>query len=199
QQCGNTELANVYTERAQNRADAIRRLMWDADNGVFTDYLWREGKVTQAITAATLYPLFLQVSSAEQARTVADLVSSELLQPGGLATTLVNSGQQWDAPNGWAPLQWIAVVGLRNYGYDTLAKDIASRWVAGNISVYQQEAKLVEKYDVLNPGMGGGGEYATQIGFGWTNGVLLALGSLYPDLKAAAEAAIPNAQVAAAQ
>ena len=57
----------------------------------------------------------------------------------------------------------------------------------------------MEKYDVMNPGMGGGGEYATQIGFGWTNGVLLALGSLYPDLKAAAEAATPDAQVAAAQ
>jgi alpha,alpha-trehalase len=198
QQCGNTELANVYTERAQNRADAIRRLMWDADNGVFTDYLWREGRVTGNITAATLFPLFLGVSTVAQAQTVASTVSSKLLQPGGLATTLVNTGEQWDAPNGWAPLQWIAVMGLRDYGYSTLAEDIATRWVAGNIFVYQQEAKLVEKYDVMNPGMGGGGEYATQIGFGWTNGVLLALGSLYPDLKAAAEAATPNAKVAAA-
>jgi alpha,alpha-trehalase len=121
-----------------------------------------------------------------------------LLQAGGLATTLVNTGEQWDAPNGWAPLQWIAVMGLRDYGYSTLAEDIAKRWVAANIFVYQQDAKLVEKYDVMNPGMGAGGEYATQIGFGWTNGVLLALGSLYPDLKAAAEAATPNATVAAA-
>jgi alpha,alpha-trehalase len=198
QKCGNTELANLYSERAQNRADAIRRLMWDADNGVFTDYLWREGRVTGNVTAATLFPLFLSVSTAAQAQTVAGTVSSKLLQAGGLATTLVDTGQQWDAPNGWAPLQWIAVMGLRDYGYSTLAKDIATRWVAGNIFVYQQEAKLVEKYDVMNPGMGGGGEYATQIGFGWTNGVLLALGSLYPDLKAAAEAATPNANVAAA-
>ncbi len=197
QQSGNAELANLYAERAQDRADAIRRLMWDAENGVFTDYLWREGRVTGNITAATLFPLFLGVSTAAQAQTVASTVSSKLLQAGGLATTLVNTGQQWDAPNGWAPLQWIAVMGLRDYGYSTLAEDIATRWVAGNIFVYQQEAKLVEKYDVMNPGMGGGGEYATQIGFGWTNGVLLALGSLYPDLKAAAEAAIPDAQVAA--
>src|SRR6202041_2625950 len=120
----------VYTERAQNRADAIRRVMWDADDGVFTDYLWRDGRVTGNITAATLYPLFLGVSTAAQAQTVAGTVSGKLLQAGGLATTLVNTGQQWDAPNGWAPLQWIAVMGLRDYGYSTLAEAIATGWVA---------------------------------------------------------------------
>jgi alpha,alpha-trehalase len=196
-QNGNTELAGLYAQRSADRIGAIRRLMWDADDGVFSDYLWHEGRATGNVTAATLFPLFLGVASDAQARTVANTVSSELLQAGGLATTLTNSGQQWDAPNGWAPLQWIAVIGLRNYGYSALAEEIATRWVAGNIFVYQQEAKLVEKYDVMNPGMGGGGEYATQIGFGWTNGVLLALGSLYPNLKAAAEAATPAAQVAA--
>ncbi len=197
---GNSDLASEYAQRAKNRIDAIQRLMWDAEDGVFADYLWREGKTTQNVTAATLYPLFLNVSSAEQGQAVANAVSSELLQVGGLATTLVNSGQQWDQPNGWAPLQWIAVMGLRNYGFPGLAEQIATRWVGANIAVYRSEAKLVEKYDVLSPdgNAGGGGEYATQIGFGWTNGVLLALGSLYPDLKAAAEAATPNPEVASA-
>lgn len=198
---GNAQRAAEYSERARGRVEAIQRLMWDQADGVFTDYLWRKGRTTQNVTAATLYPLFLNISSASQAQAVAGTVKSKLLEIGGLATTLVNSGQQWDAPNGWAPLQWIAVVGLRNFGYGTLAEDIATRWVAGNISVYQQEAKLVEKYDVMDPSgnAGGGGEYATQIGFGWTNGVLLALGSLYPDLKASAEAAVPNPQMAASQ
>ena len=67
-----------------------------------------------------------------------------------------------------------------------------------NIAGYQQAAKLVEKYNVTTTGgdEGGGGEYATQIGFGWTNGVLVALTSLYPDLKAEAEEAVPNPQTA---
>ena len=197
---GDAPLAALYAERAEARTEAIRRLLWDAEDGVFTDYLWREGWTTRTVTAATLYPLFLGLSSAEEARAVANTVNSKLLQVSGMATTLVNSGQQWDAPNGWAPLQWIAVVGLRNYGYGALAKAIAQHWVAGNIAVYQTQAKLVEKYDVMSPDgtMGGGGEYATQIGFGWTNGVLLALGALYPELKAAAEAATPNPQVASA-
>ena len=128
------------------------------------------------------------------------MVDGTLLQPGGLATTTVTTGQQWDAPNGWAPLQWIAVIGLRNYDQAALAQEIATRWVAKTIAGYRQEAKLVEKYDVMTTGgdAGGGGEYATQIGFGWTNGVLLALGSLYPDLQAEAAAAAPDPQAATA-
>jgi alpha,alpha-trehalase len=198
---GDSASAASYAERARGRIEAIGRLMWDAADGVFTDYLWRQGKTTDNVTAATMYMLFLREATPEQAAAVANAVRNKLLEAGGLATTLVNSGQQWDTPNGWAPLQWIAVTGLRSYGYDDIARDIATRWVAGNIAGYQQNAKLVEKYNVLTPtgGSGGGGEYATQIGFGWTNGVLLGLTALYPDLRAMAQAAVPNAQMASAQ
>jgi alpha,alpha-trehalase len=190
---GDEDDAAMYEQRAKRRIDAIQRLMWDADDGVFTDYFWREGKTTRKVTAATLFPLFLHVSSTEQAQAVASTVGSKLLDVGGLATTLVNSGQQWDAPNGWPPLQWVAVIGFRNYEFGALAEDIAMRWVMVNIASFQKAAKLMEKYDVTTSTgtPGGGGEYSTQIGFGWTNGVLLGLGSLYPKLKAAEQAAIP--------
>jgi alpha,alpha-trehalase len=186
--------AAAYQARAQTRSEAIRRLMWNPQDGVFSDYLWETGEFTGAVTAATLYPLFLQIATADQARAAAVTVERKLLDVGGLATTLVDSGQQWDAPNGWAPLQWIAVIGLRNYGFDRLAHEIAQRWVHENIAGYRRYAKLVEKYNVATPGgdEGGGGEYATQIGFGWTNGVLVALTALYPDLRAEAERAVPE-------
>jgi alpha,alpha-trehalase len=191
---GDAAQAAVYQAQALARSEAIQRLMWDPQDGVFSDYLWEAGEFTGAVTAATLYPLFLRIATERQARVVAATVERKLLDVGGLATTLVDSGQQWDAPNGWAPLQWIAVVGLRNYGFDRLAHEIAARWVHENIAGYQRYAKLVEKYNVTTPGgdEGGGGEYATQIGFGWTNGVLAALTSLYPDLKAEAERAVPE-------
>jgi alpha,alpha-trehalase len=196
---GNADMAAYYGQRAEARVDAIQRLMWDPDDGVFTDYLWRAEKTTRKVTAATMLPMFLKVSSVEEARTIADTVSSKLLETGGLATTLVNSGQQWDAPNGWAPLQWIAVQAFTNYGYNDLAQTVATRWVRKNIAGYEQEGKLVEKYNVTTTGgdAGGGGEYATQIGFGWTNGVLVALTALYPQLHAEAAAAKPPAVVAA--
>jgi alpha,alpha-trehalase len=187
------QINGEYAQRAQARSDAIQRIIWDTQDGVFTDYLWQTGTTTGNITAATLYPLFLKVATQSEADIVAQTVSNKLLAPGGLATSLVDSGQQCDAPNGWAPLQWIAVIGLRNYGYDQLAETTATRWVGENIGLYGTEAKLVEKYNVtVAGGAGSGGEYATQIGFGWTSGVLLALGQLYPSLKSEAEMATAN-------
>jgi alpha,alpha-trehalase len=122
---GDAAQAAAYHHRAQRRSEAIRRLMWDARDGVFSDSLWETGELTGAVTAATLYPLFLRIATEGHARVVAANVERKLLDVGGLATTLIESGQQWDAPNGWAPLQWIAVVGLRNYGFDQL--DMKSR------------------------------------------------------------------------
>lgn len=84
--------------------------------------------------------------------------------------------------DGWAPLQWVAVVGLRNYGKRQLAERIAGRWNCENLDGYRASGTLIEKYDVVNDRPGGGGEYELQIGFGWTNGVLRGLRSLYPKL-----------------
>jgi alpha,alpha-trehalase len=91
-------------------------------------------------------------------------------------TTLVENGQQWDSPNGWAPLHWVTVEGLKRYGYDELAETISKRWLALNDSVFKKTHKMVEKYNVMGGnGLGTGGEYVLQDGFGWTNGVYLAL------------------------
>ena len=90
--------------------------------------------------------------------------------------TLNNSGQQWDAPNGWAPLQWIVYTGMRNYGFSEEAKEGARRWVKNNKAVYRSTGRLLEKYNVEEIGLfAEGGEYEVQDGFGWTNGVLLSL------------------------
>jgi alpha,alpha-trehalase len=88
---------------------------------------------------------------------------------------LIPSGQQWDAPNGWPPLQWLAVQGLRRYGDSALADSARARWLALNRRVYDVTAKMVEKYDVFDvTRRAGGGEYPAQDGFGWTNGVAMA-------------------------
>ncbi|HBT4642740.1 TPA: alpha,alpha-trehalase, partial [Klebsiella aerogenes] len=83
-------------------------------------------------------------------------------------------GQQWDAPNGWAPLQWVAVEGLQNYGQKKVAMEVTWRFLSNVQHTYDSKQKLVEKYDVSSTGTGGGGgEYPLQDGFGWTNGVTL--------------------------
>ena len=116
----------------------------------------------------------------QQADAVEANTRTYLLKNGGLVTTTNNTGQQWDAPNGWAPLQWIAITGLSNYGKNALAKDIAGRWLLLNEKVYAATGKLMEKYNVEDlTKESGGGEYSSQDGFGWTNGVYLVLKKIY--------------------
>src|SRR5205807_7527555 len=82
----------------------------------------------------------------------------------------------WDAPNGWPPLEWLAIEGVRRYGRADLAAAARDRWLALNRRTYRSTGRMMEKYDVVDPHRrAGGGEYATQDGFGWTNGVALAL------------------------
>jgi alpha,alpha-trehalase len=171
--------------KARRRKAAVARFLWNPRTGAFTDYHWPTQERGTQVTAASLYPLYVELANEAQARAVAKIARERLLQPHGLATTSVRTGQQWDAPNGWAPLQWIAIRGLNNYGHARLASEIARRWFARNLQVYRDTGLLVEKYDVTDAvatGGGGGGEYPLQYGFGWTNGVLLTLLATEPSL-----------------
>jgi alpha,alpha-trehalase len=179
------EKAAEFNARAELRARAVRRYLWDPDKGVFTDYLWREERPSGTVTAATFAPLFFGLATKVQAERVADVVRARLLKRGGLVTSTVSTGQQWDAPNAWAPLQWLAIEGLNDYGEIALAETIAQRWMLKVITAYRATGKLMEKYNVEDTSLvTGGGEYPTQDGFGWTNGVLRKLLVLYPSAVA---------------
>jgi alpha,alpha-trehalase len=181
---GDIGRSSQFGDLVARREAAIRHLMWSGRSGIFADYEWQEREATSPVTAAAgLFPLFLHIATPGQAEVVAQTVRRRLLMPGGVATSLITSGQQWDQPNGWAPLQWVAVVGLKDYHKAQLAETIARRWSCENVDGYHASGTLVEKYNLLRGGAGAGGEYATQVGFGWTNGVLRALALLYPNLS----------------
>jgi len=116
------------------------------------------------------------LATPEQGRATAARLERDFLKPGGFFTTLIPTGQQWDAPNGWAPLEWITIQGVRRYGRGDVADAARDRWLALNRRVYRQTGKMTEKYDVGDvERKAGGGEYPNQDGFGWSNGVALAL------------------------
>ena len=178
---GDAACVAEFERRAAARRSAVNRYSWNAARGVYEDYRWTRHEPVPRISAATLYPLFVGLADPAQAAAVAHTVSRDLLAAGGVVTTPIKSGQQWDAPNGWAPLEEIAVAGLRRYALTGLADVIACRWMANVNRVYDETGKLVEKYDVMATGRpGGGGEYPTQDGFGWTNGVMRELMTIYP-------------------
>jgi alpha,alpha-trehalase len=181
---GDARCAEEFARRAAARRTAVDRYLWNRALGVYHDYRWTRRAQVPRLSAATLYPLFVGLAAESQATAVAAAVSRDLLKDGGVVTTPRLSGQQWDAPNGWAPLQWIAIAGLRRYSLSPLAASIACRWLGNVNRVYGESGKLVEKYDVTAAGKpGGGGEYPTQDGFGWTNGVMRELMVEYPEYR----------------
>ena len=130
--------------------------------------------------------MFTKIATTEQAASVKNIIEQKFLKDGGVVSTIYHTGQQWDAPNGWAPLQYNTVQALMNYGYKDLAKNIATRWMTINEKVYNTNGKMLEKYNVEDISLeSGGGEYPTQDGFGWSNGVYLKFYEMFtaPHLK----------------
>ena len=169
----NPVLARTFQAMADRRVRAINKYCWSEKQQFFVDYNFHKRKSTGRITLAAVFPLYSKLASSSQASAVADRLKRDFLKDGGLVTTLIETGQQWDFPNGWAPLHWVAIEGLRNYGYYQLADEIKERWMAINDKLLSSKGKLVEKYNVVDINKaGGGGEYPLQDGFGWTNGVL---------------------------
>jgi len=171
-----SERAAAYEDRAARRREAVERYCWDPERAFYFDYRWTTRTPSATWSLAGVVPLFTGLASPERADAVAGTLRERFLREGGLPATLTETGEQWDAPNGWAPLHWMAVEGLERYGHEDLAREVAERWLATNRAQFEHTGRMLEKYDVRDPETpAGGGEYELQHGFGWTNGVALAL------------------------
>ncbi len=168
------ENAVKFQVLAQNRKESIQKYCWNETQNFYFDYDFVENSHKKYLTLAASYPLYFGISTKSQTEKVAQILSEKFLKQGGLITTLTKTKQQWDAPNGWAPLQWIAFRGLLNYDIIKLAQSIKNNWTELNRRVFKETGKLTEKYNVDDKVLEtGGGEYPNQDGFGWTNGVFL--------------------------
>ena len=179
----NSAKAKQYEALAEKRRKAINKYFWSEADGFYVDYDMVNKKQLHELTLAGMAPFFFNAAEKSYAPKASKVLREQFLKDGGFLTSLKNTGEQWDAPNGWPPLEWLAIIGLDNYGETALAKDAASRWVRLNVQVFERTGKLMEKYNVVDTHLeAGGGEYPGQDGFGWTNGVLLGLMKKY-DLK----------------
>lgn len=173
------EESEVWTKRARIRAGTINRLMWDESRGLYFDYDFTRHRARDYPFLTTFYPLWVGIASREQAaRVIENLALFE--RPGGLETSTYHSGDQWDAPYGWAPLEWIAVEGMRRYGYRDEAERVSLRFLTMVWNQYLKHGVIVEKYDVTTMGDDVGeklrfGYHSNEVGFGWTNAVFTSL------------------------
>ncbi|MDP4212250.1 MAG: alpha,alpha-trehalase TreF [Bacteroidota bacterium] len=181
---GDQDGARLFQEKAKARGDQIDKYFWNKKMSYYTDYNFKTARQKDIITPAGLYPFCFIKEHPDYlsflGRKVAVVLKAKLLKDGGFVTTEYATGEQWDAPNGWAPLEWMMIWGLDRCGQKNLAAVAARRWIRLNTRVYKQTGKLMEKYNVVDiTKEAGGGEYGGQDGFGWTNGVLLKLISVY--------------------
>lgn len=183
---GKSAEARTWRGRAAARGERINRLMWDQKDGLYYDYDFQIQRVRHYPFLTTFYPLWAGFATKEQAAGVEkNLPLFEKL--GGLQTSTYVSGNQWDSPFGWAPLQMIAVDGLRRYGYNDDAERISMKFLSLVRREFLRHGYIVEKYDVVNGGSNVAanihfGYSANQAGFGWTNA---AFTHLYDELTPA--------------
>ena len=176
---GRTAQAADWRGRAKNRAAAINRLMWDVEDGLYEDYDFVHSHRRKYPFLTAFYPMWAGIATpAQAARLVQSLPLFE--RPGGLETSTNRSGSQWDAPFGWAPLELIAIEGLRRYGYNRDADRISNEFLSLVLDQYRKTGRIVEKYDVVSRTTELQGEiqfgYRTnEAGFGWTNAAFTAL------------------------
>jgi alpha,alpha-trehalase len=100
----NQEKAALFQQRASQRKTALLEYCWDSDLNYFADYDFVAGQCTDVPSIAGMFPLYFNMAEKEQADKSADFIKENFLQPGGVPSTLNITGQQWDAPNGWAPI-----------------------------------------------------------------------------------------------
>ena len=176
---GETDKEKFWNKLSNRRKKLINLYMWNEKKGFYFDYNFLKNRQSNYIYITTFYPLWAGIASQHQAKKIVKQLPKFETRC-GLLTSFVMSGQQWDAPFGWAPLHYFTIQGLKNYGYDTDAKRIALKFINLVNKDYKKYNVITEKYNVcdcssqLNHAIYYG--YASnEIGFGWTSGVYLAL------------------------
>lgn len=194
---GNIQKAVKYEDLAKQWLEAVTEILWHEEVGVWLDYDLMNEMKRDYFYPTNIAPLWTNCYDREKREYFVSKVMKYLektqimINLGGIPTTLEHTGEQWDYPNAWPPLQYIMIVGLHQTG-DNWAQDLAfeitEKWVRSNYKAYNESNAMYEKYDATVPGgHGGGGEYEVQLGFGWTNGVIMELLEMYGDRITAEE------------
>ncbi len=168
---GNTEVAQLYRQKAQQRADAIQTYLRDPD-GLYRNYNLESRTLNAGVSGEIFSLLFTRVLTPEQAATMVPRALQLLEKEGGIAaSTLLQSKKQWDGNYGWAPYQIMAVQGLKNYGYEAEAQRLMLKWVSTNLNIFEETGQFYEKVDVTTGRLppADNSKYPNQVGFLWTN------------------------------
>ncbi|SRR6266568_1184761 len=187
---GKNDEAKEWLKAAEKRKQTVDELMWDQGRGLFYDYNFVKEKRGNISSLAAYYTMWAGMADGRQAQAMVKALR-RFEQKGGLTTTDFNPlnkyipgtmPMQWGYPNGWAPLHFLVIKGLRRYGYNEDAARIATKWLDTNLQWFNEHGLFLEKYNVVAPEKPPlKGVYPSQTGFGWTNAVFERLCQEYID------------------
>lgn len=165
----------MWNERAKLRRERMILYMQD-ENGLFMDYNFKTEKKSKVLSAASIYPLFARLADETHLRALIDNLY-RLEGEFGIFTCEKNDvkgSYQWDYPNGWACLQYIAFKGFDNYGCGDIAERTALKYKTATENIYRRTGNLWEKYNAKDGSINVTDEYKMPTMMGWSAGVYLA-------------------------
>lgn len=173
-----------WEQRAEARRVLMNRYLLDPESGLFTDYDFVNHRQSGIISAAQFSVLYNGLADEQQAASIVSALGL-LETPHGIKTCAEGPRDytyQWDNPNGWPPLHYLAVKGLSDYGYRREAERIGRKYlhtVSGN---FGRTNHLWEKYNMDDGSVNTVNEYEMPKFLGWTAGVFVAISDLLASL-----------------
>lgn len=167
----------IWAQRAQKRCTLMKKYM-ETESGLFLDYNFKDNNHSRIFSAASFYILFAGLAERKNAEALVENINRLETEYGLLACEKNNTEgtYQWDYPNGWACLHYIAISGLDKYGYKKEAAEIAQKYIALVDKVFEETGNLWEKYNVVEGNLNVNHESKKRMPamMGWSAGVYLA-------------------------
>ncbi len=174
---GHADDARKWNQRAEARKRLISRYLWNQEQGLFFDYNFQTGRMSDYRYASTFYPLWAGLATPEQAKAVAGNLKV-FDRPGGLPMSTYDTGAQWDLPYGWGNIEMLAIEGLRRYGFNADADRVSYEFLSTVADNFRRDGNIREKYNVVTRSSEAHVELGYKmnvVGFGWTNAAFLEL------------------------
>ncbi len=166
-----------WRKQAEERKERIQKYLWDSERGLYFDYDFENGKRSDYEYVTAFFPLWAGIPTPEQARAVMQHLPT-FEKPGGLVMSTHETGGQWDFPYAWAPDQLVADEGIRRYGFNEDADRVSYEFLSAVAENFRRDGTIREKYNAVTRSSETqvtAGYHMNIVGFGWTNGVFLAL------------------------
>lgn len=176
---GRDKEAKEYAKAAGERKALIDKYMRDEKTGIYYDYNFRKGTLSETLSCASLYVYDVGISDDREA---ARAILSGLELPYGLSTCPYRGEDtyfQWDYPSMWPSNVFFAVCGLYRIGLTEDATRIAGKYMRTVEKSFEKTGQLWEKYDATKGELSVCLEYETPPMLGWTAGVYMFLSQCF--------------------